>query len=128
MQRKSEVNISAVDFLLAAEDVAKRADISERIDTIVKQIKSKVDEGSGLRRSESTAVRNDHRLNPSGGFEFDLQPFEIFLTSRAADRLFSVDQDTAHLLLSALFELAANKSSKIVNDEITPQNFNIFTA
>jgi ankyrin repeat protein len=128
LQRKSEINLSAVDARLAESDEAKRAAISENIDKLVQQIKSNKDCIVGNKQKAALAP-NDHRLNASGGFAFDDQPFEVFLTSRAADHLFSVDQDTAHLVLLALFELAqTNQSTRMVTDETTPQNFKIFTA
>ena len=124
---KSELNLSLVEAMLAEGIETKRANVSERIDGLVKKIKSKRDEGPAARLPGSM-VRTDHRLQSSGGFAFDETPFEIFLTSRAADRLFAVDQDTAQLLLTSLFELAnTNRSTQMVSDDIT-QGFNIFSA
>jgi hypothetical protein len=130
LERKSEINLSPVDSILAANDSTKRADMSERIQILVEQIKSKIDDEDATGRRPKNVVRNDsYHLSPSGGFDFDATTYEVFLTSKAADRLFSVDQATAHLILTALFELATtNNSAKIVSDEMMPQNFNVFTA
>lgn len=128
LQRRSELNLSKVDVLLAKGDVAKNLDVAERVDMLVKNIKSQVDHGDSAGRPPKPAAHSHHHLSPSGALRFDDARYEVFLTGRAAERIFAVDQETAHLILATLFELATtNNTTKVVSDE-TPKKFKIFTA